>query len=399
MIAYFDCLSGISGDMTLGALIDAGADPQVIQSALQSLGLPEIRLVAEQVQRRGFRATHIRIEHPPEHAHRHLHHITAMLDRASLPPRADRLARDIFQRLAEAEAGVHGTTIEKVHFHEVGAIDSIGDIVGTAVALDLLDVTEVYASTVTAGHGDVEIAHGRVAVPAPATAALLRGFSVAAGTVESELTTPTGAAILAATCRGCGPMPPMRIETLGYGAGTKDFAQQANVLRLTLGVEQSSGAGGDLECDAVWELRTVVDDSTAEEIADCANVLRSAGALEVYLVAAQMKKDRMGTEITVLCDDRSLETCRTLLFQRLSTIGMRYARVDRWKLPRASCAVQTPFGTIAGKCAWLPDGRCRFTAEYDSVHKAAMQHDVAARDVYQAAQYAFSQTEPPARPA
>jgi uncharacterized protein (TIGR00299 family) protein len=192
-IAYFDCISGISGDMTLGALVDAGVDLAAIQAGIDSLGLPGVRLTANSVKKRGFRATKIDIEHPPEHAHRHLHHITDMIDASTLSPHQKELAKRIFTRLGEAEALVHGTTLQKVHFHEVGAVDSIADIVGAAIGLDLLGVDRIVISPIPTGFGYINIAHGRVSVPAPATAELLRGVPLAPSVVKAELTTPTGA--------------------------------------------------------------------------------------------------------------------------------------------------------------------------------------------------------------
>src|ERR1044072_2686188 len=196
-IAYLDCASGISGDMTLGALVDAGVDLAALNAGIQTLGLPGVRLAASTVKKKGFRATQITVEHEPEHKHRHLHHIPAMIDGSSIAPRQKELAHRIFRRLAEAEAKVHNSTIEKVHFHEVGAVDSIADMVGAAIGWDLLGVERIFASAVPTGTGFIEIAHGRCSIPAPATAELLKGIPLAASAAQSELTTPTGAAIVA----------------------------------------------------------------------------------------------------------------------------------------------------------------------------------------------------------
>src|SRR6476646_9565249 len=222
-IAYLDCASGISGDMTLAALVDAGANLAAIQAGIDSLGLPGCRLVGSEVKKQGFRATQITIEHEPEHKHRHLHHITAMIDGSTLSDRQKELAKRIFQKLAEAEAKVQGSTIEKVHFHEVGAVDSIADIVGAAIAFDLLGVERIVCSPIPTGHGFVEIAHGRCSIPAPATGELLRGVPLATLDIDGELTTPTGAAIVATLADSFGPLPPMTIKRIGYGAGQKDF--------------------------------------------------------------------------------------------------------------------------------------------------------------------------------
>src|SRR3954463_6020653 len=233
-IAYLDCASGISGDMTLGALVDAGAELGAIQAGIDSLALPSCRLGRPEVKKKGFRATQITIEHEPEHKHRHLHHITAMIDGSTLTDRQKDLAKRIFQKLAEAEAKVHGSTIEKVHFHEVGAIDSIADIVGSAIGFDLLGIERIICSPVPTGRGFVEIAHGRCSIPAPATGELLRGVPLAGLDVEGELTTPTGAAIVAALVNDFGPLPAIIVDRIGYGAGQKDF-DHPNILRLLVG--------------------------------------------------------------------------------------------------------------------------------------------------------------------
>ncbi|MEM6330517.1 MAG: LarC family nickel insertion protein, partial [Planctomycetota bacterium] len=226
-IAYLDCASGISGDMTLGAMVDAGVDLEAIQAGVDSLawpaGTPNCRFATRQVKKCGFRATQVTVEHEPEHAHRHLHHITAMIEGSRLPPRQKELATAIFTKVGEAEALAHGTTIEKVHFHEVGAVDSIADIVGAAIGWDLLGVGRVEASPIPTGTGFVQIAHGRCAIPAPATAQLLRGVPLADFAPEGELTTPTGAAIAATVVDAFGPLPAMTIQDIGYGAGQKDF--------------------------------------------------------------------------------------------------------------------------------------------------------------------------------
>ena len=214
-IAYLDLLSGISGDMTLGALIDAGVDLAAIQSGIDSLGLPSCRLSTTDVKKKGFRATQISVEHEPEHVHRHLHHITDMIDASRLTSQQKDLAKRIFTRLGEAEAKVHGTTIRKVHFHEVGAVDSIADIVGAAIGWDLLGVDRIVASPVSTGQGTITIAHGKVSIPAPATAELLKGIPLQPSSVDCELTTPTGAAILATMVDDFGPLPAMRIDRIG----------------------------------------------------------------------------------------------------------------------------------------------------------------------------------------
>ena len=234
-IAYFDCISGIAGDMTLAALVDLGLPLEDLQSAIDSLGLPSCRFVVSEVKRQGFRAVHLNVEHEPEHAHRHLHHIEAMIRQSDLTEHQQDLALRIFGKVAVAEAKVHGSTIEKVHFHEVGAVDSIADIVGAAVALDWLGVDRIVCSPLPTGHGEIKIAHGRVSVPAPATAEILKGVPLRSSQVEGELTTPTGAAIMATVADEFGQLPGLTVSGIGYGAGTKDWPGQANILRVMVG--------------------------------------------------------------------------------------------------------------------------------------------------------------------
>ena len=297
-IAYLDCPSGISGDMTLGALVDAGVPLDRLNEAIGSLGLPGVKLVAQEVKKHGFRATQITVEHEPEHKHRHLHHIEAMIDGSRLTPGQKDTARRIFQRLAEVEAKVHGTTVEKVHFHEVGAVDSIADIVGAAVGWDLLGVERLVVSPIPTGSGRITIAHGECNIPAPATAELLRGIPLAACDVQAELTTPTGAAIVATLAQGFGPLPAMTIETIGYGAGQRDLPQQANILRLLVGEATDSGRRPATPSGFSKPISTT---SSGEVIGHCIAQLWDAGALDVYTTAIQMKKNRPGVKLSILC--------------------------------------------------------------------------------------------------
>ena len=372
--------------MTLGALVDAGVPLEQVQDAIDSLGLTACRLQSEQVKRNGFRATKINVQHEPEHAHRHLHHILRLIDGSRLSPRQQELASRIFTRLAEAEAHVHGTTVEKVHFHEVGAVDSIADIVGAAVAWDLLDVQRIACSPIPTGSGFVQIAHGRVSIPAPATAELLKGIPLAESQVEGELTTPTGAAIAATLAHQFGPLPSMTVETIGYGAGQRDWTQQSNILRLLVGhADQAQATDGSVEQDQVWVLETNLDDVGGEVIGHCCQLLMDAGALDVYSTAIQMKKNRPGVTLTVLCDTASRHALEGILFRETTTIGIRRWLADRHKLRREVRTVATPWGDVAGKLVQLPDGRSRFWPEYEACRQLAAAHGVALLDVYRAA--------------
>ena len=381
--AYFDCISGISGDMTLGALIDLGVSAKSIESAVRSMGLPDLTIEAETVKKHGFRAIKVHISHPPEHAHRHLHHITEMIDRASMiPDPAKDLAHEIFLRVAEAEAKVHGSTLEKVHFHEVGAIDSIADIVGTAYALDQLGIEQIHSSPVPTGHGTIMIAHGRVSVPAPATAEILRGVPIAASHVEAELTTPTGAAILKAMACGYGPLPAMQIDRVGYGAGTRDLDQQANVLRVLLGESQETSAAVEaVESDQAVMLETNLDDCSPEQLADCVSRLFEAGALDVYQTACLMKKGRAGTQLSVLTPSPRVGLMERIIFEHSTAIGIRRYAVDRHKLPRENRTLETKFGPIRVKEVSLPNGRTRLKVEDDDARDAAKREGVSSEEI------------------
>ena len=386
-IAYLDCASGISGDMTLAALVDAGADLNTIQAGITSLGLPDCRLVVNEVERHGFRALNITVEYPPEHVHRHLSHITDMIESSSLSHRQKETAVGIFTRLAEAEAKVHGTTVEKVHFHEVGAVDSIADIVGAAIGWDLLGVERIVSSAVPTGGGSIEIAHGRVNVPAPATAELLKGIPLAASSVQAELTTPTGAALLASLVDHYGPLPAMTIDRIGYGAGDHDFPEQANLLRLIVGETADADAA---DSDQIWVLATNLDDVSGEMIGYCTELLAAAGALDVTTHPIGMKKNRPGVELTVLCTDENRVACERLLFRETGTLGVRRWRVERSKLPRTVVTLDTPWGVVAGKSACLPDGSSLFSPEYEDCRRLALEHNRPIREIYGAAQQAWA---------
>lgn len=383
-IGYFDCFSGISGDMTLGALADAGVDPRAIQSAVASLGLP-CELTFETVRRGGFRATFAKVQTPHEHAHRHLHHIEALIDKSTLSPRQNELAKRIFRRLGEAEAAVHGIDIQKIHFHEVGAVDSIVDIVGAAVGLDLLGVDRFEASPVPTGLGWVKAAHGKMPLPAPGTAELLKGVPLAESTIEMELTTPTGAAILTTVAERFGPLPPMTIESIGLGAGSRELNGQANIVRLFVGKVALPA-----DNDRVWVLETNLDDLPGEVIGYTTTQLLAAGALDAFVTPIQMKKNRPGVMVSVLCEEPQIASMEEILFRETTTLGVRRYPVSRHKLKRRPTEVTTPFGTIRGKLGWLDDRPPTFSPEHDDCARIAAERGIPLRDVHDAAHAAYA---------
>ena len=387
-VAYFDCFSGIAGDMTLAALTDAGVDPKAIQAAVASLGLP-CELTFETVHRGGFRANYAKVVAPVEHVHRHLHHIEAIIDKSTLSPRQNDMAKRIFRKLGEAEAKAHGIELKKVHFHEVGAVDSIVDIVGAAVGLDLLGVDRIEASPVPTGTGWVKAAHGKMSLPAPATAELLKGIPIASTTIDKELTTPTGAAILATLAEAFGPMPSMTIEAIGLGAGTRELADQANILRLFVGKADIPPAS-----DRVWVLETNLDDLPGEIVGYATTQLMAAGALDAFVTPIQMKKNRPGVMITVLCSEAAIGLMEEVLFRETTTLGIRRYPVSRHKLKREAAEVETAFGAVKGKLGWLEGRPPTFSPEYEDCARVAQESGAPLREVYAAAHAAYAQARP-----
>ena len=326
------------------------------------------------------------MDYEPEHVHRHLHHILAMIEAGSLNQRQKELAGRIFRRLAEAEAKVHGTTIERVHFHEVGAADSIADIVGAAVGWDLLGAERLVASPVPTGGGKIRIAHGECSVPAPATAELLCGIPLAESGIQSEMTTPTGAAILSTLADAFGPLPAMKIERIGYGAGQKDFAERPNILRLLVGETVDAAAA---DADQVCVLETNLDNLSGELIGYCTTRLWELGVLDVFTTAIQMKKNRPGVTLTVLCRPADAAAVEAVLFRETSTLGVRRWTAARTVLRREPHTVSTPWGPVEGKLGWHADQQPRFAPEFESCRQIAEARGVPLHEVYEAAQKAF----------
>jgi uncharacterized protein (TIGR00299 family) protein len=386
-VAHFDCFSGISGDMTLAALLDAGVDAGAIRSGLDSLGLP-IQLEVEKVRKGGFAATYVHVEAPEEHRHRFLPEVEEILGRGSLTSRQRELALRIFRRLAEAEAAAHGLSLDKVHFHEVGALDSIADIAGVAIGLDLLGVEKITSRSVPTGSGMVKCAHGLMPIPAPGTAELLKGLPLAPSNIKAELTTPTGAAILATVVQDWIEQPVMTVERIGHGAGKREFTEQPNLLRLFVGTTAVPA-----QSDRVWVLETNLDDLPAEVIGYCYDLLLAAGALDVFTISIFMKKNRPGVLLSVLATEESLPELEEILFRETATFGIRRYPVSRHKLNRRQHTVTTKWGPVQGKLGWL-EGEDRppvFAPEYEECARVARQHGVALREVYIHAQQAYRQ--------
>ena len=337
-ICHIDAFSGISGDMTVGALIDAGAPSEALIGGLDSIGTGA-RFTLHDVKRKGIAATKFTVEFAEQKKHRHLPHIEKMIDDSALPPAVKENAKKVFRVLGAAEAQVHGVPIEKVHFHEVGAVDSICDIVGACLGLHLLGVERVTCSPVNTGSGTVECDHGTMPVPAPATAILLLGKPVYARGPETELTTPTGAAIVAALAESFGAMPAMTVEKTGFGAGTKDFPSLANVVRVLIG--ESSGA---TESTTISVLEANIDDSTPQVLGYAMERLFDAGALDVTLTSLLMKKQRPGVLLRVLARPEEQEMLVAIVMRETSTLGLRIYSAERRVEARHHVEVETPSG-------------------------------------------------------
>ncbi|MCA9082041.1 MAG: nickel pincer cofactor biosynthesis protein LarC [Planctomycetaceae bacterium] len=391
---YLDCSTGISGDMTLGALIDLGVDLDVLRRGIDSLGLPGVTLHVNEVIKGGFRAQHIRIEHPEQHAHRHYSDIVALLDQASaLTDRQRDLAKRIFLAVAQAESRVHGSTLEQIHFHEVGAIDSIVDIVGAAIGFDLLDADEIVCSPLPTGRGQIRIDHGICTVPAPGTAELLKGIPLVDVPIEAELTTPTGAAIVKTLADRFGPLPAMTIERVGYGAGTMTFPLRANVLRMFLGTSHRADAD-----EEVLLLETNLDDVTGEVLGYVKQLLLATGALDAYTTAIQMKKDRPAVVLSVLCTEERRAALEEIIYRETETLGIRRQRLVRSTRARQPHTVLTSFGPVLGKVAWQASGVPTFSPEFAACADLAQATGCSLREVYRAAESAFVTQQPECQP-
>ena len=379
VLCYLDAFSGISGDMLVGALADAGADEAAIVEALASLETGAV-CSFEKVKRCGIGATKFHVAVVETHAHRHLAHILKLIEKAALPERARQNAAAVFERLGAGEAAVHQMPVERVHFHEVGAADSIADIVGACVAFELLEVTSIVSSPLNVGSGTAATAHGTLPVPAPATAALLAGKPVYSEGPAVELTTPTGAALAATLARSFGVLPPMKIARMGYGAGGRDFPDRANVLRVILGEET-----GALEATTISVLEANIDDLSPQILAYAMDRLLEKGALDVTLQPIAMKKNRPGTLLRVLARPEDREAMAQVIFAETSTLGLRMYTAERRVQARRWVEVETPHGKVRMKVS----GEGAYAPEYEDCRRVAQECGVALKEVIAQANYAY----------
>jgi pyridinium-3,5-bisthiocarboxylic acid mononucleotide nickel chelatase len=375
---YFDCPSGASGDMILGALVDVGVSLDALRQELARLALPGWRLTAREVRRGAFRATKVDVEIDPgtASAHRHLGDIVGILEASGLAPAVLGGAVAIFRRLAEAEARVHGTTVEEVHFHDVGAVDAIVDVTGAVVALRLLGVEAVHVSALPIGGGFVDGPHGRMPIPGPGTAELLRNFPVVDTGVQAELVTPTGAAILTTLAAGAGRMPAMTVERVGYGAGGRDLPGTPNVLRCFVGA-----TGGGTPIETLAQVETTIDDMSPQLYEPLMERLFEAGALDVFLTPVVMKRSRPGTVLTALCAPERVGELSRVLFEESSTIGVRWTEVARARLEREMVTLPTAYGALPFKVSRLGGRVVTVTPEFADVVRLARDKAVPVREV------------------
>lgn len=381
---YLDCPMGISGDMFLAALIDLGVDPKMILRELKKLPVDRIDVEIKKVSRHSISATAFKVRLAEAHHHRTFRDIKKIIDGSGLAPRVKSLSRAIFKLIAEAEGRIHGIRADEVHFHEVGAMDSIIDIVGAALAIESLKVKNVVSSPIALGTGWARTMHGTIPVPAPATLEILKGVPTAASSAPFELTTPTGAAIVKALASSFGPMPPMTIEAAGYGAGKKDFKESANLLRAVIG---TTGAGAE-GAERLILLETNIDDMSPQIAAYLLEKLLSAGALDAFLTPVHMKKGRPGVLLTVLTDNERKEGLLETIFAESTTLGIRETEVKRHCLERKTVKVATPYGRLRIKLA-LKGGRVvNIQPEYEDCKAAALKKGTPLKSVMEAAREA-----------
>jgi hypothetical protein len=389
-IAYGDLISGISGDMMVGALLDLGLPLRRLHADLKTIPQLKFRLRSGKKSVHGLSARYFRVLCPENQPERTWKQIRNLLGRSALTPAVKEQSLEIFRRLAEAEAKIHGVAVDDVHFHEIGATDSIVDIVATAIGIHYLEIDSLVFSPLPLGRGMTRSRHGPLPLPGPAALELMKGLPVAGIDLHAETVTPTGAAIVSALASAFGEIPPMTVEKIAYGAGQKEFPDRPNVLRLVLG--QSSPAW---KSDEMLMLETNIDDMNPEIYDYVFERLFKAGAREVFLQAIQMKKNRPGTLLGILAEPRDKDRLARIVFQETSTIGIRYYPVQRMILGRSTDRLKTRFGGVRVKLIEAPDGTLRATPEYEDLKRIARSKNVPLRLLYDEVARSFT---PPAKP-
>jgi uncharacterized protein (TIGR00299 family) protein len=382
---YFDLIGGASGDMILGALVDAGLSIDVLRSELSRLNIPEFEINSSRVEKNGFSAVKVNVDVTDQPPERHLEEINQIIHKSSLSDSVKSRALRVFENIAQTEARIHNKPVDQVHLHELGGTDTIIDVTGALIGLEILEITSISSSPVPVGRGFIKGAHGQIPLPSPATLSLLKGVPVFGREVEAELVTPTGAALLVEIAEDFGPPPPMVIESIGYGAGGRDLPIP-NLLRILVGDITDTGAS---TFERLLVLETNLDDLNPEIYPYVVDRLFTEGALDVTMIPIQMKKNRPGTQIQVLCDHFQGEKLKSILFQETTTLGIRRYHVDRHALARRTVTVKTPFGDIRVKVAVTDQGAEKISPEYEDCKLLAEESNLPISQIYQEALQAY----------
>lgn len=379
-IAYFDCFSGASGDMILGAMIDAGLSLKTLREELEKLRVSGLRLKTRKVLRAGIGGTQVIVERKNERrTHRNLKEMLSIIDRSRLDSEVKEKSRAIFQRIADAEAKIHRVPMEEVHFHELGGLDSVADIVGSVIGLQQLKVDEVWVSRVNVGGGFVKCEHGVLPVPAPATLSLMKGKPIYSSGIEKELLTPTGAAVLTTLGSRFGEMPPMKVEKIGYGAG-RDELPHPNLLRLMIGsLLKDSGK------EKVSVIETNIDDMNPQLFDHIMEKLLKMGVLDVFLVPVMMKKNRPGILLTVISPPEKRGLVTEFILKETTTLGMRWREEERVRADREVLTLDTPYGKVRFKIAYWEGEKVNLSPEYEDCKRIALREGIPLKDIFEEA--------------
>lgn len=391
MFAYFDCFSGISGDMTLGAFVDLGVPVSWLSQELNKLPVSPFQLGADTIFRHGIKSTKITIQIDEDMSFRNYAHIKTLVQKSPFPENVKKTSLSIFKAIAGAESKIHGCPLEEVHFHEIGSLDAIIDIVGAALAVEYLNIEEIGCSKIPLGNGFVQCRHGILPIPAPATVELLKGFTVFGTSIEEELVTPTGAGILKGVSASCTSMPDMIVQKVGYGAGSRELASQPNLLRVVLGDRRGIGihnAQGD-----VHMVEASIDDMNPEFYGFLLDRLFEDGALDVYFIPIYMKKNRPGTMVQAICHGTQKDTIIKRILCETTTIGVRAYPVDRFILERETNVVKTALGNVTVKKITTPSGSIRYTPEFEDCKTIALKKGLPLQEVYRLVTHQINQSE------
>lgn len=387
--AFFDCFCGISGDMTLGAFVDLGVPAKWLENELYNLPLGGFKIETDSVFRNGIRARKIFVAVSDHSKSRNYAQIKTLINRSPLSEKVKQLSLDMFERVAVAEAEIHGCSLEKVHFHEVGGVDALVDIVGTALCIEYLEIEKVVASQLPLGRGFVDCSHGTIPVPSPATLAILKGIPTYGTDIPCELVTPTGAAIITCLAQSFDGRPEMVTDRIGYGAGTREIKSRPNLLRITVGMGPDEDDRDGLLHDRVTVVESCIDDMNPEIFGFLMEMLFADGALDVVWIPVFMKKNRPGTLVQVLCRTDRRERIIHRILSETTSLGVRFHEMERCMLARESVTVQTRFGEIRGKKIGGPGGEKRIVPEFEECRTLALEKNIPIRLAYEQIQKAL----------